>query len=458
MTGFTRLVIVGSEKRATLVLPNGDPVSTHLGAIVKLVREPDPEGDLLTLVHPTGAAVDLASNLSEQNIVDGTIMHLVRARDVPPEPEVSDISDLVTHEFAAHTATKTVAGRRTSAMVAAGVIAFVLGAVLIGAGPEWWGPVAWGVVTALAVAFALLSWRVATRLALAVSLGFGTIVVLSLPVLPRIAGAAEGVPWSVIPWLLIAIVSLTIGIVLGICERRVAPALGAIVGVVLGLTGCISYVITAHLGQTAALTGLMAVVVLALMPTLALSFSGLTKLDDLRNEQQAGTDTEAVARPRALLSIAHAYESLQWATGAVAVVLVVSIPMLVLSASGWFVSLGIIIATLTLLRTRVVPLALSSWALSVAVIIGLAIASLTLLLSLIDLAHVSWLQSRPLLIVIGLGVTLMLAVLVSLLRPAAHAAARLRRQGDLVESMLALSIVPVMLGGFGLYTALLGVF
>lgn len=464
MTGFTRLVVVGSVKRATLVLPTDDPVSTHLGAIVKLVREPDPEGDLLTLVHSTGTGVDLSANLVSQGIIDGTMLHLVRARDVPPEPEVSDISDLVTHEYEANTAHKTAAGRHTAAMIAAGITSFILGAALVGAAPGWVAPVAWSVATALAVAFALLTWRAATRFAFAVSVGLGTVTMLSLAYRPWFAqmlGSAPdesgtGQSWPAIPWLLIALVSVTIGIVFGICERRVAPALGAIVGSVLGLTGYFSYFVTLHSDQAAAITGLVGVAALALLPGLALSLSGLTKLDDLRNDQQAGSNT--VPRPRALRSIAHAYESLQWATLAIAVTLVLVIPMLLGSASGWFVSLGVIIAILTLLRARVVPLALSSWALSLSVILGLGVAALVYILGLTGSVDTSWLYDRSSVFLLGLGIALLLSVLLALLRPAAHASARLRRQGDLVESMLALSIVPVMLGGFGLYTALLGVF
>lgn len=466
MTGFTRLVIVGTEQRATLVIPSDDAVSTHLGALVKLVREPDPEGDLLTLVHPTGDSIDLTRSLADQDVLDGSILHLVRVRDVPPEPEVSDVSDLVAREFGSSTATKTQGHRVTAATVAAGVLSFFAATTLQVSAPTWAVPVALAVVTAAAIVCALLRWREATRAALAVSIALAVVALLSLTGFTLIEVPSPGLPiaWSffpltTLPWLMIASVSALTGIVLGLCERRIAPALGGIVGVILGFIGWLSQLITARPDLASSITGLAALVVLALIPSIALAASGLTKLDDLRNtpaEEGADPEARVVTRARALTSLARANETFQWVVVTVAITIAVSIPNLLLSESGWLVAFGVIIGLLGLLRARVAPLAFSSWSLYLAPLVGAA--SVPLLMVFGAGATTAWLVTHPAVFTGALIATIALTMLIVTVKPAAHTAARMRRQGDLLESMLAISVVPVILGGFGLYTTLLGVF
>lgn len=458
MTEFTRLVVVGSGKRATLVIPSNEAVSTHLGAIVKLVREPDPEGDLLTLVHPTGEHVRLAESLTDQGVLDGTVLHLVRSRDVPPEPEVSDVSDLITQEFGTRTTPKTVAHRRIAATLATAIGAFFIGVAVIAIAPGWPARAIWLTATVVAIAFALLGWRVATRLAVAAGIGVGVADVLSLMLLPTARPALGALDSDVLfsgtgtVWILLLMGSLTTGVVFGVAERSIAPAAGSAVGALVSLVGLATLSITSDASRAGSIAAVAALAVLALLPTLSLTLSGLTRLDDIRNDTSS---SEKVKRPQALMSIARSYENFQWITVATALGLVIALPSLLRSVNGWFVALGIIIALITLLRARLAPLALSSWALYLAAILGLAIGAPVMQG---DPLQPTWLGTHQEVFIAGVVIAIALAVIVALATPTLHAAARMRRFGDLAESMLALSVVPVVLGGFGVYSTLLGVF
>src|SRR5699024_8069915 len=108
---------------------------------------------------------------------------------------------------------------------------------------------------------------------------------------------------------------------------------------------------------------------------------------------------------------------------------------------------GAITALILVLRTRLTPLAVASvatWAFTLA-----AVA----LVWVLPQNHELLSQYTP-----AFAVVLVLATLTATLNPVPHAAARLRRLGDLAETFLALAVVPVLLGGFGVYSALLGVF
>lgn len=432
MTAFTRCTIVGSVKKVTLVIPSEDPLGTHIGHIITLVQEPDMSDSIAHLVHPTGESLNLTHSLEEQHVRDGQVLHLVRERDVPPPPEVADISDEVAQAHDQHVALATPKHRSVTASITAGVAATLLALTYGPQLPGWLIPALTGILTLGSALLAWLEYRVLARVGLAAGIG-GTVT-------SCLAFSHLLATWEGLAWLIMVAVWTVIGIVLAAGERRPAPALGAVCGILLAGTG-LGVTLTVGPVEAAGVVAALTVLVFALLPNMALRISGVTGLDDTL------TFRGEVARTRVASSIGEAFTSLQWAQVAAALAGALSTAILLMSESGWFAGLGAITALILVLRTRLTPLAVASvatWAFTLA-----AVAFVWVLPQNHELLS----QYTP-----AFAVVLVLATLTATLNPVPHAAARLRRLGDLAETFLALAVVPVLLGGFGVYSALLGVF
>ncbi|MDF2746501.1 MAG: hypothetical protein K0S98_785, partial [Propionibacteriaceae bacterium] len=96
MTEFTRLTVIGSARKADLVVPNDEAVAGLMPRLMDLLDEPT--GSVvrpLTLVRATGEQLDAALTIADQQVSDGELLRLVRSDDAPPPPEVADVTDVL---------------------------------------------------------------------------------------------------------------------------------------------------------------------------------------------------------------------------------------------------------------------------------------------------------------------------------------------------------------------------
>ncbi|MBA8793639.1 hypothetical protein FHX74_001244 [Friedmanniella endophytica] len=452
MTDFTRLTVIGSRKRAELVVPDDETLGGLLPRLMELLDEPSgPVGRPLTLVRVTGEQVEAGLTAAEQQLADGEQLRLVRADEAPPPPEVADVTDVVGDTFADRRG-RWSAGSR-----------YAVGAVVIGAGTAVAAlsrPVPVGVLVLVVAVLAL------------VAVAAGRLGTLPTPTAPT--GAPEGRRWPVIaataaaaglclplgrelaravtagvpgdaalvwPVLAAALVWLVLGAGVGggLGHRPALPAalLGAgLLAVPLALA---SAGLTVE--HAVAVTGGVAVVALGLLPWYALTSSGLTGLDD------QVLDGAPSRRSDAVRTVDDAYATLSWSAVAVALPLAGTAAVLVGSRDRWTLVLGLAVVTVTALRTRAFPLTVQQVPLCLATATGAVVAVLR--------HHPAFTPAER----AGLLVLLVVVVAVAAgVRPAAHHRARLRRFGNLVEALAVIALVPLVLGSFGVFADLLRAF
>lgn len=433
MSELTKITVLGAGRRVTLVIPGDEPLGAHLAEIARLLEQPAGRAALVT---PYGEQLELALSPVDQGVLDGAVLRLVDIAQLPAPPEVTDVTDRVAELRDAARGTWNDGQARIGAALGIAVLAIGAGtalAALVGA-------VATAALLVLLTAGATLAGllRRPTAAALLLGAALGTV----LPVALRLAGllAETSAPRPVIVAALVAGLGwLVIAAAVGVGRRSTAAALGATVGILLTIAAVVPPLFGVALLPTAAVVATLAVVVLALLPSLAVSASGLASLDD---EVIAGT---LPGRDRVATSLAESFRVTAWAVVALAAWLGPAIAVLVASGELWPMLLGAAVALVTMLRTRVIPMAVPAWALWVAAAGGAA-AGL-------------WLVGIPVgaVLAVAVGGAVALALLV-LVRPSVQTRIRLRRAGDLLESVAAVGIAPFLLGTFGAYAFLLEVF
>ncbi|WP_282860385.1 EsaB/YukD family protein, partial [Pseudoclavibacter helvolus] len=120
---YTRLTVIGTERKAELALPNGEPVGALLPHVLELLEEKPRGGDVLTLTTLTGASLDFDASLEEQGVRPGAMLRVTTADDAPQAPEVIDITDAITEAGASRRDAWTEAHTRVTVAVAAGAAA-----------------------------------------------------------------------------------------------------------------------------------------------------------------------------------------------------------------------------------------------------------------------------------------------------------------------------------------------
>lgn len=101
---FTRMTVMGTTHRCELVVPSDEILGAVLPRMLDLLHEAaGPVTRPLRLVLPTGDQLDIGRTPAEQQLLDGAVVRLVRAEQVPLPPEVADVTDVLGDEFAART-------------------------------------------------------------------------------------------------------------------------------------------------------------------------------------------------------------------------------------------------------------------------------------------------------------------------------------------------------------------
>ncbi|RWR19098.1 hypothetical protein D8Y23_08315 [Microbacterium enclense] len=441
MSIYTRLTVAGSERRAEVVVPSGEPVGAAIPRLLDLLGET--AGTVarpLAVIAPDGEQIDIALTPQQLDLADGTLVRLVRLDAAPPPPVVIDVTDAAAD---AHDARPDHWDDR--ARTIAGGTGIAAAFALAG----WLSP--WSSPTL--AAFALLAAAV-LLVAVATGLGLGGLRRLSTCVSAAAAGLALPVgsattaAWGSSPSALLAGIAAafataaTVALLgVGVAHRRRGAAAGGALGAVLAslLLGLLLAGVDAV--SASAVTGVVAAFATGPLPWIALSSAGLTDLD-----QRAAAGSPP-ARPRAFAAIDEAYASLTWSVGAVASVLGVTGVVLALSGTIWTELLALAFFLVAALRTRAFPLRWQGWLLWAAAG-AVAAAGLAVLL----LGGLGW---------IGAGVAVVVAALIAtmvLVRPRPHVRARLRGLGNVLETLAVVALIPLLVGTLGIYAELLGMF
>jgi len=436
MVEFTRLTVIGSARKADLVVPNDEAVSGLMPRLMELLEEPTSSVVRpLTLVRATGEQLDVGLTIADQQVSDGELLRLVRSDDAPPPPEVADVTDVLGESMRDRAGLWSTFARELTGAVSIGVFSCAAATQLPAR------PVAFIVaVLALSVAAAILGraamrWLCIALTAAALGVAAATVwsfsTELGLPPGLRFAAAVSG--FAALGW-----ICLGIGHGQGLRSR---PAwLGSLVGVPISALPLIMVALGSAAEQAAAVTAAVAVVVCGVLPRLALAASGLTGLDDQVVEGHPRR------RDDVSLTVNEAYRLLSWVTFAVAIPIAVTSAVLLASKDLWTVAVGLAVIIVSALRTRAFPLAVQQVALWFAVLVGLLAGVLG--------------QSRlsePLVAVILIAIAVLVVIMV-LARPAAHQRAFLRRVGNAFEAVVVIALIPLLLGMFGIFSDLLRAF
>lgn len=193
--------------------------------------------------------------------------------------------------------------------------------------------------------------------------------------------------------------------------------------------------------RVGALLAVVSVVVLGVLPRLALMASGLSGLDDRR------TGGASVSRYRVGTALTATHRGLALATVVLAVSAAAAGVMVLRAPSVWTVLVAVVTAVVLGLRARAYPLVVE--------VVGLFVAAAVVVVGLV----VVWLDRSPAVGPLAVLVVLALVPLVALaVEPAEHVRVRLRRMGDVLESVGVIALLPLVIGVFGVYGRLLDTF
>nr|WP_225987287.1 type VII secretion integral membrane protein EccD [Streptomyces spectabilis] len=440
---LSRVTLVGERRRVDLVLPSQEPVGLLLPEVMRLLGDQTGERpELRHLVTTDGSALALDGTLESAGIADGAVLRLVRVEDAPSAPVVHDVTD----EAAGDVDVRRWRWdpRARSVVCGGAVVGWALLAALLARGEFAAARVAAALVAVAAAAAlggALLGRARRVALAAGVLATAGALGVLGAWT------AADANEWDGAARL--AGVSGALAVTLLLLGSFTPVGRGGLVGSGALVGGTVAWEVALAAqsveGDGAARVGaalaVLSVVSLGVLPRLALVASGLSGLDDRRSggvsvsRYQVGTALAATHRGLALATLVCAVSA---AAGAV---------LALRAETVWPVLLAVATATVLALRARAFPLT--------AEVVALLVAGATVVVRLVWvwLGHSGAAGPLALLVAFAVAPLLVLAV-----RPAEHLRVRLRRFGDVLESLGVIALVPLLLGVFGVYGRLLDTF
>lgn len=432
---YTRLTVIGSSRRADLVVPDDEPFALLLPDVLDLLEEStEYEGASVRLIRRTGEQIELAATPAEARLPNGEVLRVVRAEDAPPPPEVADVTDVVAESLQRRDDRWGETARRWTAAAAIAIVTGVLGLAL-GRALDDAAPLVlaggWLLALAAAVVVGLLRHPWTRMWTTAVAVG------LSVP----LAELVQRVTGGTVPVLLAAaaLVWISAAVGLALAARSGPPAWGGLIGAGAAVAWIVLLLTPLPAASVPALIGLAAIVGIGLLPTFALGASGLSALDD------AAIGGTLPSRRAVAASLEDAYAALAWAGGALAVTAGAAGVALAASGDLYALLLAVAIGLVLALRTRQFPLIVH--------IVPLWAAALAVLLAVAASPLMPPLAGAGLLAAIAVG-----AVLLAGIRPPAHVRVRLRRWGNALELLAVVATVPLLLGTLRVYPDLLRVF
>ena len=446
-TALSRVTLVGERRRVDLVLPAREPVGLLLPEIMRLLDDRAPGRPASRqLVTVDGSALDHDSTLETAGVRDGAVLRLVRAEDAPPAPVVHDVTDVVAEDLGHRAGGWGPAARRVTAGVAS--VGWVLVAALF-AHARYDDAVAGGALLAAAgaaaVAGAVLGRIRSHGLAAALLCGVGALGMTGVwSLVDAVGGSSTGALRLAGTAAVGVLVLALLGLFTPLGRGGIVGA-GAVAVTAVGWEAVIAVQSGAGTAEqqarVGAVLGVVCVVVLGLLPRLALMASGLSGLDDRR----AGG--VSVSRHQVSAALAAAHRGLVLATVTVAASAAVAAVLALRDPTVWTVPLASVVVVVLALRARAFPL--------VAEVVVLLAAAAVVAVRLLTV----WAERSP--AAAPMAVLVVLAVLplvVLAAQPAEHVRVRLRRAGDLLETVGVSALLPLLVGVFGVYGRLLGTF
>ncbi|MET1034479.1 MAG: type VII secretion integral membrane protein EccD [Arthrobacter sp.] len=444
---YTRVTLMGAQRHVDLLLPSAAEVGTLMPQILDLLGDrPGERVASKILLTAAGEHLSPQDTLAGAGVLDGAQLTLLGSHDAPPPAVVYDIADTVVDTSAE------VGGRWTRRHLVAASGFFSAAGLLLGLElifghhlPEqrWWAYLAIGAgALALGAAVAAAARPLGTTL-MAAGLGAALLGLFHRdgPHAPRMLLAA------------LAVAAFCACLAAGSRRPRALLTAAAVAG---ALTGCWALAMplaswAASGGATGGAAGvggfaaICSVLALGLLPSVALSASGLATLDDRR---AAGA---SLRRGDALAAIRAAHGGLTLST--VAAAASAGAGMWLVGSDGdrpaWSLPLLLALALATMLRARAFPMAIERCALYAATGAGVLAGAATLAGLAGDRV---WLVGAGVLLVsalIGLGLAVDLPD---------HAEARLRQVAERVEVLAIIATVPLLTGYFGVFAKMLETF
>ncbi|MFF9374723.1 type VII secretion integral membrane protein EccD [Streptomyces griseoluteus] len=435
---MSRVTLVGERRRVDLVLPSREPVGRLLPEVMRLLDDQvGTRPQTRHLVAGDGSVLEPDATLESAAVADGAVLRLVRVEDAPSAPVIHDVTDEAADDLDVRAWRWNPAARRVLAGAATVVWALAASAL---ARQEF---VAQTVGTALVV-LAVLGAAGGAVAGRAGARGFAATLVVT--------GGALGVfgvwslgdahAWSG-PARLAGVAGVAAGalLLLGWCSSLGRGGLFGAAALVGGGVCWEAALFFQPAARSGALLAVVSVIVLGLLPRFALMASGLAGLDDRRS---GGV---SVSRYQVSTALAATHRGLALATVVTAASAAVAGALALRTVSLWTVLLAAAVALVLGLRARAYPL--------VPEVVALLAAAAVVLVRLAWVWQERSDTAAPLVVPVALAV-IPLAVLV--VQPPEHVGVRLRRLGDVLESIGVISLFPLLMGVFGVYGRLLGTF
>ncbi|MFJ2369101.1 EsaB/YukD family protein [Microbacterium sp. NPDC087665] len=461
MSEYTRLTVRGTARRAEIAVSSDDPLGAVLPQLIDALREPGGAAARpLALLTSVGEPLDLERSAREMGLVDGSALRLLPFDSAPPPPLVIDVVDVVAEELGVRRdrwdgrARGAVTGALIALAAATASAALPLGADaglvarlslfgLLLAGAIGFGL---GGARRPAVAFAVAAAGAAVPAAVhaAVVVAVHTAMVVGDrsgdTVTAGTAAMGTAVATVVTAVALAEAVVLMLGV--GVAQRSRGALVGGALGIALPALLLLSSTCGVPPVRSAAVVGVLAVLLVGLVPWIALSASGLTGLD----HRAAGQGD--VRRSAALGIVDDAYRTLTGSVAALAVGATICGALLSTAGTVWSTLLAVALAAVLVLRSRAFPLrsqGLLLWGAAVTIVVCGAASALGRGGS----------DGGMLTAAVLVGGT---AAVAGMARPRAHQRARLRALGDLLEAIVVVALLPLVVGVFGIYADLLALF
>lgn len=440
-TALSRVTLVGARGRVELVLPSREPLCVLLPEVLRLLEDDSfPRTSRHRLVAADGSALEADSTLESAGVSDGAVLRLVPVEESVSVPAAHADIDL-----------RTWCWRPAARRVVAGA-ATVVWAVLAGLLARRGQADALSAVSGTSLAAASLAALAGALFGRAGHKGLATTLIATAGAV-GVLGAwtlADAYGWPGAARLacvggVLAGALLLLGLFSPVGRSGVVGA-----AAVAGCGICWEAALALQSGggtaqesaRAGALVAVASVVALGLLPRLSLHASGLSGLDDRRS------GGASVSRYEVSTALAATHRELALASGVLAVSAAVAAVCALRAPTVWTVLLAVAVALVLALRARAFPLTGE-----VVALLG-AGAVVAVRLAWVWLDDGSGAAGPP----AALVLLALMSLGVSAVRPAELVRVRLRRVGDVLESVGVIALLPLVIGVFGVYGRLLGTF
>ncbi|CAM3956758.1 type VII secretion integral membrane protein EccD [Nocardiopsis rhodophaea] len=441
MTTWSRVTLVGERRRVDAVLPAEEPIGTLMPELLRLLGDPVQNPAVpLHLMSAAGDFLDGGSTLADKDIADGAVLRVVRADDPLPAPVVHEVPEAVGSALDGHKNLWGPGAARWTATAASLVLCLSIGGIVWSVTGSQTGVVSLAAIAILLAASGAMVgpfWR--ESLGTALSISGGAVAGIAVWAAADLFAWPEWARWGGL-----AAVAALLVIVLGLTSRL---GRGGLVGGGIALMLVLLWTGSATFGLTFARASILAAVactiLLGLLLRIALTFSGLTGLDDRRSEGSVVASTDVRS------ALANAHNGMVVSTIAVAISAAVAGFGLTTDLDAWTAALASLLAVVVGSRSRMFPLITEKaplLAAAVAIVVSLASA-------VTDDAPWGGAAAIGLLLA-----SLAIPIVVLTADPPAYARARLRRITDRVEAVAIVVFIPVAIGALGTYQRLLSTF